>query len=90
MFVTTVTNDRNEGDKIMNEKRTMYLDTMDNSRVVEPLRQEGKHFICGIYLRNNNQLDYVGQAPISMALFTDPKTVPINARIGYVPYRSQV
>ena len=74
----------------MTNKRTMYLDTMDNSRVVEPLRQEGRHFNSGIYWRSNNQLDYGGQAPIPMSLFTDSKTVPINARIGYVPYRPQV
>lgn len=59
-----------------------YQDTMDPSRVVKPLRTEGRQTICAIYWKDHGQLRFGGEAPVPTSLLSDE---PINKRIGFVP-----
>lgn len=64
----------------------LFQDTMDNERVVKPLKTEGKRTICAVYLKNSGRLNFVGNAPIPTVLLADAKENPINHRIGFVPF----
>lgn len=64
----------------------LFRDTMDHSRIVKPLNQQGRTWTCGIYWLESGRLNYAGTAPIPASLFEDEKTRPVNSRIGFVPY----
>ena len=59
-----------------------YQDTMDPSRVIKPLRQDGKQTICAIYWKDRGGLRFGGEAPIPSSLIGDDQ--PLNRRIGFV------
>lgn len=61
---------------------TMFQDTMDNERVVKPLRNQGKSMVCAVYWRGKNGLNYGGETKLPASLFDE---TPINRRIGFVP-----
>jgi hypothetical protein len=67
-----------------NQVMSMYQDQMDQTRVVKPLRQEGKSYVCAIYWRSHGDLNYGGTANIPLSLFDDS---PQNRHIGFVPYK---
>lgn len=59
----------------------MFQDTMDPSRVVKPLRQNGRETICAIYWKDRGALRYGGEAPIPTSLLSED---PRNKFIGFV------
>jgi len=57
----------------------MFQDNMDFSRVVKPLRTQGKSSICEIFWKNGDKLDFGGIAPIPTSLFE-------GGRCGFTAY----
>ena len=60
---------------------TMFQDTMDNSRLVRPIRQEGRQTLCDIFWKENGTFCYGGRAYIPTSLFSED---PRIAHIGFV------
>lgn len=62
---------------------TMFQDTMDNERVVKPIKSEGKSVLCKVYWRSKTgPLNYGGETKLPASLFDE---TPANRRIGFVP-----
>lgn len=59
----------------------LFQDTMDPSRVVKPLRQEGKQMVCEVYWKVQGDLNYGGTTKIPAGLFDE---TPQNRHIGFV------
>lgn len=64
----------------------LFRDTMDHTRIVKPLDQKGRTWMCGIYWNEGGRLNFGGTAPIPASLFEDVSTRPANSRIGFIPY----
>ena len=61
----------------------LFQDQMDPTRIVKPLRQEGRNTICGVYFKDKTgRLNYAGTAPVPTSLFEE--TNPWSKRVGFV------
>lgn len=63
---------------------SMYQDTMDPTRVVKPIRQEGKSYVCAVYWKVQGDLNFGGHTKLPLSLFDES---PQNRHIGFVPYK---
>lgn len=68
-------------------QKVMFQDTMDTTRVIQPIEQNGKSMLCGIYWKTKNGLTYGGKANVPAALIGDPRDHLIQ-RIGFIPLSS--
>jgi hypothetical protein len=67
-----------------NRQVVYYQDNMDATRLVRPVKWEGKSVLCAIYYYDNNgEAIYHGQARVPSRLF-DPGNSS-NERYGYSP-----
>lgn len=65
---------------------SLFQDTMDPTRVVKTLRQEGKSMVCAVYWKVQGDLNYGGVTKLPASLFDE---TPQNRHIGFVAYNKQ-